>query len=125
MQSAKQISEVDHIVGARVREARRALSMTQSDLAGLTGRSSQQIQKYESGENRISAGLLFDLSIVLKQPISWFFGNELHQIRTDNENVVSEFDTCLELLYTFKNTQQLPLIKGFLEMINEKRESIT
>jgi len=117
MQRAKQISEVDQNVGKRVREARRALKMTQGDLAGLTGRSSQQIQKYESGENRISAGLLFDLSTILREPISWFFYDSSTQHKHGGSATVSEFDTCLELLYKLEHSGQVPLIKDFLEMM--------
>ena len=118
MQSAKQISEVDQTVGRRVREARTAIGLTQSDLAERTGRSSQQIQKYESGQNRISAGLLFDLSGVLKQPISWFFGEHT---RTEAKTAVSEFDECLELLHGLQHSGQLSLVKDFLLMMETRQ----
>ena len=43
------------------------------ELARRIGLSFQQLQKYEVGENRISAARLFKLSEILAVPISWFF----------------------------------------------------
>jgi transcriptional regulator with XRE-family HTH domain len=47
--------------------------MTQQQLATAVGIKFQQIQKYESGANRISASRLWDLSRALDVPISYFF----------------------------------------------------
>ena len=49
------------------------LAMTQEDLANRVHLSPQQLQKYEIGENRISAARLFKLSKILEVPITWFF----------------------------------------------------
>ncbi len=66
---------VDVHVGARVRMRRTLLGMTQMDLADALGMSFQQVQKYESGANRISASRLFALSRVLDVPIEYVFGD--------------------------------------------------
>ena len=47
--------------------------MTQQQLAQAVGIRFQQIQKYESGANRISASRLWDLARALDMPISFFF----------------------------------------------------
>jgi transcriptional regulator with XRE-family HTH domain len=47
--------------------------MTQQQLAQAVGIRFQQIQKYESGANRISASRLWDLSRALDMPVSFFF----------------------------------------------------
>jgi transcriptional regulator with XRE-family HTH domain len=47
--------------------------MTQQQLAQSVGIRFQQIQKYESGANRISASRLWDLARALDMPISFFF----------------------------------------------------
>ena len=60
-------------VGQRVREARLAKGMTQTDLGNALGISFQQVQKYERGANRIGSSRLFDLSRVLDVPVSFFF----------------------------------------------------
>ena len=47
--------------------------MTQQQLAQSVGIRFQQIQKYESGANRISASRLWDLAKALEMPVSFFF----------------------------------------------------
>ena len=66
-------SPVDVHVGTRVRQRRVLQGMTQTDLANVLGLSFQQVQKYERGTHRISAGKLFRLSQVLDMPINYFF----------------------------------------------------
>ena len=46
---------IDHHVGKRIRRRRRLLGLTQQQLAQSVGIRFQQIQKYESGANRVSA----------------------------------------------------------------------
>lgn len=60
-------------VGRRVREARAARGMSQSDLAEKLGISFQQVQKYEKGTNRIGGSRLWDICHVTDTPITWFF----------------------------------------------------
>ncbi len=64
---------VDVHVGARVRERRVSLGMSQTDLCEYLRLTFQQIQKYEKGANRISASKLWALSHFFKVPIEWFF----------------------------------------------------
>ncbi len=64
---------VDLHVGQRLRHRRWLVGMTQQQLASAVGIKFQQIQKYESGANRISASRLFDLANALQVPVSFFF----------------------------------------------------
>lgn len=64
---------VDLHVGQRLRHRRWLVGMTQQQLASAVGIKFQQIQKYESGANRISASRLWDLSNALDVPVSFFF----------------------------------------------------
>ena len=64
---------VDLHVGQRLRHRRWLVGMTQQQLANAVGIKFQQIQKYESGANRISASRLWDLSKALEIPVSFFF----------------------------------------------------
>jgi transcriptional regulator with XRE-family HTH domain len=66
-------SNADRHVGARIRERRITLGLSQQQLAQLIGVTYQQAHKYERGLNRISAGRLYDIAQVLNVPISWFF----------------------------------------------------
>jgi transcriptional regulator with XRE-family HTH domain len=62
----------DH-VGARVRERRITLGLTQSQLAALVGVTYQQLHKYERGINRVSAGRLFEIARALSIPVGYFY----------------------------------------------------
>ncbi len=64
---------VDVHVGARLRQRRTLLGMTQTSLGEAIGLTFQQMQKYERGRNRISASRLFYLSGVLDVPVPYFF----------------------------------------------------
>jgi transcriptional regulator with XRE-family HTH domain len=64
---------VDRHVGSRVRLRRTLLGMSQEKLGEAIGLTFQQVQKYERGANRISASRLYDLSVVLDVPVSFFF----------------------------------------------------
>jgi len=64
---------VDRHVGARIRERRLLLGMSQQQLAEAIGVTYQQAHKYERGLNRISAGRLYGIAQVLGVPVSWFF----------------------------------------------------
>ncbi len=64
---------VDVHVGGRVKARRTLIGMSQEDLGKHVGLTFQQIQKYENGMNRIAASRLWQISLILGQPISWFF----------------------------------------------------
>ena len=64
---------VDVHVGGRVRLRRRLLGMNQTQVAESLGVTFQQLQKNESGANRVGASRLYDLSRVLGVPVSYFF----------------------------------------------------
>ena len=63
---------VDLHVGKRLRARRRLLGLTQETLAKAVDIRFQQIQKYESGANRISASRLWALAKALEVPVSYF-----------------------------------------------------
>ncbi len=64
---------IDVHVGSRVRVRRTLLGLTQTQLGEKLGITFQQIQKYESGINRISASRLYQMSHILYVPVSFFF----------------------------------------------------
>src|SRR3981081_1584379 len=57
----RRASAVDRYIGFRMRDQRLALNMSQAQLGRELGVSSQQIQKYEMGVNRVSAARLFEI----------------------------------------------------------------
>ena len=64
---------VDVHVGKRIRHRRWLIAMTQQQLAEAVGIKFQQIQKYETGANRVSASRLWDIAEALGVEISFFF----------------------------------------------------
>jgi transcriptional regulator with XRE-family HTH domain len=64
---------VDTHVGARMRQRRSLLGMSQSAVGDAVDLTFQQIQKYENGSNRISSSRLFEFAKVLDVPVSYFF----------------------------------------------------
>lgn len=77
---------VDVHVGKRVRHRRWMVGMTQQQLAERVGIKFQQIQKYETGMNRISASRLWDIAEALNAPVSFFFEG----ISEEAEDVTSD-----------------------------------
>src|SRR5262245_10432280 len=72
-QMPRQPSLVDKHVGARLRSARLEAGKSQTEVAEALGVTFQQVQKYEKGANRISAGRLYELSRLLDVPVQSFF----------------------------------------------------
>jgi transcriptional regulator with XRE-family HTH domain len=71
--SPRSSNAIDEFIGARMRERRQALGISQTNLGKTLGVSFQQIQKYESGRNRVSAGRLFDICKALNVSLSSMF----------------------------------------------------
>lgn len=92
-------SIADHHAGARIRERRVMLGLSQQQLAQMIGVTYQQAHKYERGLNRISAGRLYEIALVLNVPVSWFFEG------LDSETPATELShrqrMCLELARNF------------------------
>ncbi|MFT4708840.1 MAG: transcriptional regulator with XRE-family HTH domain [Ascidiaceihabitans sp.] len=65
--------KVDIHVGQKLRQRRWLIGMTQQKLAEMVGIKFQQIQKYETGANRVSASRLWDISEALGVPAAHFF----------------------------------------------------
>ncbi|MFX0541153.1 helix-turn-helix domain-containing protein [Roseovarius sp. S4756] len=64
---------VDVHVGKRIRHRRWLVGMTQQQLAESVGIKFQQIQKYETGANRVSASRLWDIAASMDVNIAFFF----------------------------------------------------
>ena len=64
---------IDVHVGSRARLRRTLLGMNQTQLGEKLGITYQQIQKYETGFNRISASRLYQMTRIMDVPVSFFF----------------------------------------------------
>jgi len=100
--STGRTQDIDHHVGARVRERRIMLGLTQQQLADLIGVTYQQAHKYERGINRVSAGRLYEIAQVLSVPVGYFFDG----LEGQGARAVSPRERmCLELA---RNFSQIP-----------------
>jgi transcriptional regulator with XRE-family HTH domain len=100
--STGRTQDIDHHVGARVRERRIMLGLTQQQLADLIGVTYQQAHKYERGINRVSAGRLYEIAQVLSVPVGYFFDGLDGEVA---RSVSPRERMCLELA---RNFAQIP-----------------
>jgi transcriptional regulator with XRE-family HTH domain len=68
-------NRVDHQVGLCIKTKRQQRGVTQQELAQALGISYQQVQKYENGTNRITAGRLYILARALGLEVAEFFSS--------------------------------------------------
>lgn len=64
---------IDAHIGRKIRARRRELGLSQHQLAQACGVRFQQIQKYESGANRIAASRLWKIAAATQTPVADFF----------------------------------------------------
>lgn len=107
----------DKHVGQRIRIKRVLAGFSQVALANELGITFQQVQKYEHGTNRISAGRLYDTSLVLKEPVSYFFEGLPAQVhdRDSKESAVTDKMAAQEL-----KRDTLELMKIFYSISDPK-----
>ena len=100
---------VDVHVGKRIRHRRWMNGTTQQQLAEAVGIKFQQIQKYETGMNRVSASRLWDISKVLDVPISFFFeGLDGEEVNHDTGKLPSDILTDKEALDLLRSYYAIP-----------------
>jgi transcriptional regulator with XRE-family HTH domain len=94
------IEQIDKIIGGRVYSLRVAQGIARKQLAKLIEVTPQQLQKYEKGTNRISAGRLVLIAKSLGEEISYFYEgleqNKQQEILTQHQRL------CLELARNFR-----------------------
>lgn len=115
---------VDQYVGMRVRQLRLERKLTQKQLGDQLGRTFQQVQKYENGTNRISASVLFRISVIFDVPIMYFFSglsghSEPNTVDQSSINVQSLMSTRegLRLVKAFGKLNDAKIRKKILELV--------
>lgn len=103
---------VDVYVGRRLRQRRIAVGLTQAELAEQIGVRFQQVQKYETGVNRISASRLWDVAKALKVPVSYFFDG----IEPSRQAAQGEFRDVLE------ERESIELVRAYYQIPEIQRE---
>jgi len=111
MPGSRKQSPVDAHVGKQLQSGRILRGMSQTELADQLGLTFQQVQKYETGANRISAGRLWMAAKVLDVPIAHFFdgldGNV--QVTADILNTRAELELVRDFEACSKDVQKSAL----------------
>ena len=92
---------IDAHVGERIRLRRTELGLTQEQLAEALDVSYQQIQKYETGANRVSAGRILEIARKLGVEVGYFFEG------------VSDDDPGLPLVHGGRQRSAIELVRKF------------
>ena len=111
--STKAIQGTDIYVGAKIREGRILLGMSQEGLANKLDLTFQQVQNYEKGTNRVSCSRLAVISTVLRQPIPWFFPKQVSTTPPDDPMSIMA-----------QSNQGIALARAFAKMTDESRHII-
>jgi transcriptional regulator with XRE-family HTH domain len=103
---------VDIHVGRMMRQRRWLVGMTQQQLAETVGIKFQQIQKYETGANRVSASRLWDIAGALGVPMTHFFDGIEHiappEAVTNSEQAPADFLNNKEVMDLVRSYYAIP-----------------
>ena len=88
---SRSATEIDKLVGAKIRSLRQDQNYTLSELGERLNISHQQLQKYEIGTNRLSAGMLYEVARALNVNIEELFpGSETREDLPRKYNLLSQ-----------------------------------
>lgn len=113
------MNKIDRHIGSRVRLRRKILNISQYSLAYDLEISFQQLQKYESGENRIAASRLYEIAKLLKVSPHFFFEG-LSGILSDND-MPKDLKTmkAIHIMSKIKNQKVKEKITSFIIDLEE------
>ena len=113
---------VDIHVGQKIRRRRWMTDMTQKQLADAVGIRFQQIQKYETGANRVSASRLFEISQALSVPVSYFF--EAIESEDQTEVATINADESAVPADLFQGKEAIELLNCYYRWPEEQRRRL-
>ena len=108
-------TDADHYVAHKVRTFRQERDLSQKQLADALGVSFQQVQKYERGTNRITAGRLHALAAILNVRIDQFFEGMPASKRSAGE---ANGSTAAEFIETAEGLQ---LARAFMKIKDRRK----
>ncbi|MEZ5997780.1 MAG: helix-turn-helix domain-containing protein [Hyphomonas sp.] len=123
---------IDRVVGQRIRWRRRELGLTQEQLAELLNLTFQQVQKYEKGVNRVSAGRLFEIAAVMGAPIGYFYEGAEAELSDERLHAAEDRDRVqaplldadtLDLIAAFQRIGDDSLRKSLLNAVRAAAEA--
>lgn len=105
---AKRVGDIGAHVGQRLRQRRWMLGMTQQQVGDIVGIKFQQVQKYETGQNRVSAGRLWDLAKALDVPVSYFFDGFAESGATKSDSDLMAERETIDLIRAYYSIPEEP-----------------
>lgn len=120
------VHPIDLHVGQRLRQRRCVLGLTQQRLAEAVGIKFQQIQKYESGANRVSASRLWALAEALGVPVSHFFEGLSAEDRDElvGVNGMADNDESYIAPEVFSSKETIDLVRAYYGLKEEPRRRL-
>lgn len=115
---------VDAYVGGRIRERRTELGLTQENLATALQISYQQVQKYEAGTNRVSAGRLFEIARKLEVDVAYFYEGLDPNLEVEPLDHGGKSRAVIELVQNFAEITDPELraaINGLVKSLAQRR----
>jgi transcriptional regulator with XRE-family HTH domain len=94
--------------------------MTQQQLAEAVGIKFQQIQKYETGMNRVSASRLWDIAAALSVPVNFFFEGLSDEQRSEAPGA-AQADVPFDIL---KDKEALDLVRSYYAIPETQRRRL-
>ncbi|UTO28212.1 helix-turn-helix domain-containing protein [Bartonella harrusi] len=111
----------DISIGKKIRFKRKMLKISQKELGNLLGLSAQQIQKYETGLNRVSAGCLKEIAEKLDVPLAFFYADLLTKQEPPyhHDEIISSKEEYL-LLKSFRVLNSVKQ-KAILQLLSDQK----
>jgi transcriptional regulator with XRE-family HTH domain len=122
-------SLTDQHVANRIRLRRLKMGISQEELAQALNVTFQQVQKYEKGTNRISAGRLYDIAVALSVPLQFFYEEWPAAVEQETDEEVLKLAQMMALpdvvnliqaLTRFRNPRILKLMSELVVAITEE-----
>lgn len=108
--------KIDNFVGKQIHSQRVALGLSRVQLRDKIGVSIQQLQKYEDGSNRVTAGRLYLIAKALNKSLDYFFEDELATTVTASNRLMIEVSRNFSKLPSFHNQVAInTLIKSLIK----------
>jgi transcriptional regulator with XRE-family HTH domain len=116
--SSRAPTRVDQLVGGKIRTLRIAQNRTLAELGSELGISHQQLQKYETGTNRLSAGMLSVVAEALRVPIAELFEDESNMDKGTPDPALKVRAECHDWIERTKSTEKLATMARVLKALS-------
>ena len=114
------MNEIDVMVGRRIRARRQSLGKSQTELGDVVGVKFQQIQKYETGQNRVSASRLWAIAEALDVPIVHFFEG----IEPVNSGTRDEQTVAHDRMDFLADGRSVTLVEHFMQLPESQKKAV-